>query len=154
MTAKNLMLLGALASIVAGATGFAWWQHRADEERIIQLNNNRFFQWSRGGGSGELLLNVKPNPELRHVVSSPPVPLAGSVVVVGKAGVTTPGAIVSVANRRTGKSVGAYADAEGGFSLTLSAEKGDDLEILAMPPPAIARGPEPIDASVAIDTGN
>lgn len=139
----RILLLGVAAVSGVAAMGKVLWDtRRADAQRVLAINNTRFFQWQDGAG-GALTLTVKPNPRLLHTVTAPPVPVSGDVAIVAKPGATQPGAVVQITNPRTGKVVGAYADASGAFSLTLAAEAGDDLRILAMPPPRIEEPPEP-----------
>lgn len=149
-TIAAILILGAASAVIGTAL---WRQHAAEEARIVQINNTRFFQWDVGAKDSELLLKIKPNPRLPEGVAMPPVPRTGPIAIVAGPETTDPGAIVNIRNLRTGKTVGAYADEAGGFSLTMAAQEGDDLVILAMRPPAIIAPPAPVYVGLDQDSG-
>jgi hypothetical protein len=54
----------------------------------------------------------------------------GTVTVTGEKGAASPGgSVVTVTNQRTGKSVSVKANADGSFSVAITAEPGDQLEV-------------------------
>lgn len=120
--------------IGGGAIAFGW--HLWSQQAAMAAQTTRFFAWERHA-DGILLLEVRPNPDLRHVVTTPAAPISGVIHVVGASGTVRPGDVVQVKNPRTGASGGAIADTRGGFALEIAAEAGDQLRMLAIQPPRV-----------------
>lgn len=138
---KTWMAAGVLA-VAAGIAGVVVWTADARRTETILDAGSPSFQWVPGTSTEDLELVLGLQSAHGQRVSAPPAPAGGRLLVMGVAGAAPPGGIVQVTNSRTGQATGAIAAPDGSFQVRLGIEKGDVLNVVALPYPTLVSAPE------------